>query len=100
MSRNTQVVDTGSRNALAEGQSVSFSRDNVDTDADGQLTITVDGLQHVDRASVEATSGSHKAAAVPQSGDDVVIVILNDSGNTPVTGGSNVTGIEGVASGQ
>jgi hypothetical protein len=97
MDRNTQIVGLGGRNAILEDDAVEFSRTDVDTGNNGELTITVDGADEIHRATVTATAGSYKACVVPQGGDQLLVVILNDADNTPNANSSDITDIEGIA---
>lgn len=97
MDRNTQVVGLGGRNVTLEHNAVEFSRADVDTGADGELTITVDGADEIHRATITATAGGYKACAVPQGGGQLLVVILNDADNTPNANSSDITDIEGIA---
>lgn len=100
MSRNTQLVNERGRNGLTPQEGVSFERASVDTGADGELTVTIDGLRDVQRVSVEATGGSWRAAAIPQADNDVLVVIMAASGNAPEANSSDVTDIQGIAYGE
>lgn len=97
MDRNTQIVGLGGRNALLEDDAVAFSRADVDTGNNGELTITVDGADEIHEATITATGGAYKACAVPQGGDQLLVVILNDTDNTPNANSSDITDIEGIA---
>jgi len=100
MNRNYQVEGSGDRNYLEDRVASEFSRSSVDTGANGNLDIDIEGLRSVDEATIQADDSSYKAAVVPGSGNTVTVVILNDSDNTPETNSSDVTDISGVAYGE
>jgi hypothetical protein len=97
MDRNTQIVGLGGRNAILEDDAVAFSRSSVDTGNNGELTITVDGADEIHAATITAANAASKACVVPQGGDQLLVVILNDADNTPNANSSGVTDIEGIA---
>lgn len=94
------------RNAFVDSRQASTYVQNVDTDASGDVQITVGGLRQIeDQADVSASaSGGYVANVQSVSGNTVTVRIFQSGGSatvmSAVTGGTDVTDVKVHSTGQ
>jgi hypothetical protein len=101
MGRNNHVEEFAKRNAVTGYKSVSVRVPQHDTDADGEFELEVPGLrQPVAGGYTPLGAGNTRATAgITPTGIQVATLDVT-SGNSPVTGGTDITGFDAVIFGE
>jgi hypothetical protein len=101
MGRNNHVEEFSGRNAVAGYKSVSVTVPQHDTDADGEFNLSVEGLREPVAGAYDPLESGDAKATVGTTSDEVTVATVDiDSGNSPVTGGTDITGFDAVIFGE